>query len=101
MKPMKPMEPMEPMEPMKPMAAVKPWWPQDLGEPASSGAQNEVRYAFFPDKRRLLVEQNGALKTFDSGDHDIRGVSQVSGDGKSVTFTGPTGTINLADLQRI
>jgi hypothetical protein len=98
---MEPMKPMKPLEPMKPMAAVEPWWPQDLGQPASSGSQNDLRYAFFPTKHRLLVEQSGDLKTFDSGEHDIRGVLQVCGDGKSVTFTGATGTINLADLKRI
>ncbi len=34
-----------------------------------------MRYAFFPDKQRLLVETNGKLATYDSGDHRISGVS--------------------------
>ena len=58
MEPMKPMEPMQPMAPMKPMQR---WWPQELGEPASSGGQNDVRYAFFPEKRRLLIETGGKI----------------------------------------
>ena len=86
---------------MKPIAPIQPWWPADLGQPASSGSQDDVRYAFFPDKRRLLVQHNGTLETFDSGEHDISGVSQVSGDGKSVTFTGARGTVNLASLSRL
>ena len=98
---MEPMKPMKPMEPMKPMAAVEPWWPQDLGQPASSGSQDDMRYAFFRTKRRLVVEQGGASKTFDSGEHDISGVSQVSGDGKSVTFTSAAGPVNLADLRPV
>ena len=98
---MEPMKPMKPMEPMKPMVAVEPWWPQDLGQPASSGSQDDMRYAFFRTKRRLVVEHGGALKTFDSGEHDISGVSQVSGDGKSVTFTSAAGPVNLADLRPV
>ena len=34
MEPMKPMKPMKPMEPMKP---ATPWWPDDLGQPDTSG----------------------------------------------------------------
>ncbi len=76
MEPMKPMAPMEPMTPMKPMAPMETWWPDELGQPATSGAQNSARYAFFPEKRRLLIEQGGKLTTYDSGDHRISGVSQ-------------------------
>ncbi len=47
MEPMKPMAPMKPMEPMKPMAKSEAWWPADLGDPSSSGSQNDMRYAFF------------------------------------------------------
>jgi hypothetical protein len=31
------------------------WWPTDLGVPSSFGAQNEVRYAYFPATRRLAI----------------------------------------------
>ena len=37
------------------------WWPADLGLPSSLGAQNEVRYAYFPATRRLAIEINGSL----------------------------------------
>ncbi len=80
------------------MAAVERWWPQDLGEPAGSGSQEDVPHAFFRDKRRLVVEQRGASKIFDSSEHDLSGVSQVSVVGKSVTFTSAAGPVNLADL---
>ncbi len=76
MKPMKPMEGMKPMEPMKPMEGTKPWWPEDLGSPSTSGAQNGMKYAFFPDKQRLLIERDGTVSTYDSGDHRIGGVSR-------------------------
>ena len=35
------------------------WWPTDLGAPASTGAQNDMRYACFPEQRRLVVEVGG------------------------------------------
>ena len=65
---MEPMKPMKPMEPMKPMSGGEKWWPDELGQPSSSGSQNNMRYAFFPKARRLLIEKQGNLTTYDSGD---------------------------------
>ena len=99
MEPMKPMKPMEPMEPMKPMSSAAPWWPDDLGQPSSSGAQNDMRYAFFPDKRRLLIESHGKLTTYDSGGHRISGVSQQNSHERSLAFTSQDGPVRLDDLK--
>ncbi len=103
MKPMKPMAAMKPMEPMKPMAPMRgadPWWPKEMGEPSSSGGQNDLRYAFFPDKRRLLIDDNGTRTTYDSGDHEIGGVSQQSGGG-APAFTSQHGTVKLDELTKV
>jgi hypothetical protein len=80
---------------------MEKWWPDELGQPASSGGQNSVRYAFFPEKRRLLIEQGGKLTTYDSGEHRISGVSQQQSSGASLAFTSPNGTVNLDELRRI
>jgi hypothetical protein len=101
MDPMKPMTPMKPMEPMKPMAGTQPWWPEDLGQPSTSGSQNEMRYAFFPEKRRLLIQQAGKLTTYDSGDHRISGVSQQASQGQSLAFTDQNGSVTLDDLTKV
>jgi hypothetical protein len=101
MKPMKPMQPMKPMEPMKPMAAMEKWWPDELGHASASGSQNGVRYAFFPDKQRLLIEENGDLRTYDSGDHRISGVSQQQSHGHSLAFTSQSGVVDLAQLKQV
>ena len=98
MEPMKPMKPMKPMEPMKPMAAAKKWWPDNLGEPSSTGLQNSMRYAFFPEAHRLLIERDGKLTTYDSGDHQINGIQQ-SGD--LPTFTSQNGAVRLDDLKKV
>lgn len=98
---MEPMKPMKPMEPMKPMAGGDKWWPENLGQPSTSGSQNGMRYAFFPDKQRLLIEQDGKLATYDSGDHRISGVSQQDGQGRSLAFTSQNGSVELDDLKQV
>jgi hypothetical protein len=90
---------MEPMKPMKPMDFGPKWWPDDLGEPGSSGSQNDVRYAFFPDSRRLVVEQNDKMMIYDTGDHEIRGVSQRQG--YSLAFTSQRGDVEVDDLRKV
>ena len=99
---MEPMKPMKPMAPMKPMSSGEAWWPDDLGQPSTSGAQDGMRYAFFPDKRRLLIEQDGKLTTYDSGDHRISGVSQsqdgARGGAQDLSFSSQKGTIRASDL---
>jgi hypothetical protein len=99
MKPMKPMAPMKPMEPMKPMSGGDAWWPQELGQPSTSGGQNDMRYAFFPDKQRLIVEADGKSTTYDTGDHKISGVSQSNG--SAPTFSSQNGDVNVADLKTV
>ena len=101
MEPMKPMAPMAPMKPMDPMPAQKRWWPEDFGEPSTSGSQNGMRYAFFPAKARLLVEQDGTLTSYDSGNHRIQGVAQQDSHTRSVTFTSQDGIVDLDQLRKV
>jgi hypothetical protein len=62
--------------------------------------RSKAGYAFFPEKRRLLVEQSGKLTTYDSGDHRISGVSQQQSQGQSLAFTDQNGLVKLDDLKR-
>ncbi len=93
---MKPMKPMTPMKPMNPLSEGEKWWPADLGSPSTSGGQNGMRYAFFPDRQRLLIERDGKVTTYDSGEHRISGVSQSSGD--QPTFTSQDGRVDVDEL---
>ena len=95
------MEPMEPMKPMKPMAGGETWWPKALGQPSASGSQNGMRYAFFPQKQRLLIEQAGKLTTYDYEDHRISGVSQQSSSEHTLSFTSQKGRVKLEELSKI
>ena len=97
---MEPMKPMQPMKPMEPMDFGPLWWPKDLGQPTTSGAQNGARYAFFAQPRRLLVERDGTLPTYDTAEHEISGVSQGSQEG-SLAFTSRTGAVKLDDLKKV
>ena len=77
-------------------AAPQRWWPEGLGHPASVGAQNGTRYAWFPEGRRLAVETAGRLRLYDTGRHVITGVSQASG--QAPRFSGPDGSVSLDAL---
>jgi hypothetical protein len=90
------------MAPMKPMSPPKRWWPAALGDsPNSSGGQNEARYAFFGEKKRLAVDVgDGKVKVYETGDHQISGVQQQQGGSKrDVTFTSQHGPVALDRLK--
>ena len=83
-------------------SAGGPWgaaWPADLGAPAATGAQNDVRYAFFPSPRRLAIEVRGHVTVYDTRDHDITGVSQQQSADASLTFVSQHGLVRVADLR--
>lgn len=96
---MEPMKPMEPMEPMDPPASD--WWPKGLSEPSSSGSQNGMRYAFFPKQHRLAIEQDGSVTQYDTGEHQISGVSQQQGARSGATFTSQHGDVDLGSLKSV
>lgn len=75
------------------------WWPGDLGRPAASGAQNDMRYAVFPEARRLAVERDGRVVVHDTGAHRIGGVSQhQQGPDRGLRFTSQLGAVGIAEL---
>lgn len=74
------------------------WWPAGLGRPSSAGAQDGLRYAYFPEARRLAIESDAGVALYDTGEHHISGVSQANGD---LRFTGPQGSIGLDTLRRL
>ncbi|MCB1141907.1 MAG: SHOCT domain-containing protein [Leptospiraceae bacterium] len=74
------------------------WWPADLGNPSSTGSQNNVRYAYFPDTHRLAIEINGEISIYDTQNHQIGGVSQQQGSGGSILFTSQFGTVDVLNL---
>lgn len=74
------------------------WWPQELGHAASTGTQNDLRYAFFPSTRRLAINLGGRITVYDTRDHQIGGFSQQQGGDQSLSFNSQYGLVRVADL---
>ena len=77
------------------------WWPENLGAPASSGAQNDMRYACFPDHRRLAIERNGRVTVYDTGHYRLTGFSQQQSTTQDLVFSGPDGTVRTDSFRII
>ena len=84
-----------------PSASSGNWWPADLGMAGSLGSQNNLRYAYFPNARRLAIDVNGQVSVYDTGDHQIGGFSQQQSGDQSLTFTSQFGLVRVADLPLI
>jgi hypothetical protein len=82
-------------------AVGESWWPATFGHPTTSGEQNGVRYAYFPDQRRLLLQQGARIDTYDTTGHHITGAAQQQGHGSSLTFSTDRGPISTKQLKCI
>ena len=74
------------------------WWPADLRWPNSTGAQNNVRYAYFAQAQRLAIEVHGSVTVYDTLDHQIGGFSQQQSGGGSLSFSSQYGLMDVASL---
>lgn len=74
------------------------WWPAGLHSPSTSGAQNDMRYAWFADQRRLAIESGGKVTVYDTQDHRISGAAQQQSASGSLKLTSQHGTIDLESL---
>lgn len=74
------------------------WYPIELGQPSATGSQNNARYAYFANARRLAVETAGEVWVYDVLDHQIGGFSQQQSGSGSITFTSQYGTVALSSL---
>ncbi|MFI4980835.1 MAG: SHOCT domain-containing protein [Nevskiales bacterium] len=84
------------------MASGNSWWPGDLGSPSSSGGQNDARYAYFPQTRRLAISRNGQISVYDTLDHQIGGVQQQQGGyAGSLSFSSQFGTFTVDSLPMV
>ena len=78
------------------------WWPPGFGTPAAAGAQNAMRYAFFPAVQRLIIDDNGTVSIYDTGDTYLTGVSQQQSSSQLLHFTSSEGrTVSLSEFKRV
>ena len=83
------------------MSALRDWWPSGLGKPLALGTQNDLRYAVFPETRRLVLDDHGTISIYDTGDHRIFGVAQAQSDDQTLSFTSHDGVVSVANLRKI
>jgi hypothetical protein len=76
------------------------WWPARLGTPSLAGSHNGLRYAFFEQANRLLIDRDGTITTYDSGPHRISGIYQPT-DVSRIRFTGDRGNVELGSLRKL
>ena len=79
-------------------SASRQWWPVDLGIPNSTGAQNNVRYAYFAEPRRLAIELDGKVTVYDTLDHRIGSFSQQQSHAGSLSFHSQHGLVDVGVL---
>ena len=77
------------------------WWPAGLHSPSTSGAQNGVRYAWFPMHKRLAIERDGSIELYDTQDLVISGVSQQQNGTGTLSFSSQNGPVDLTELRRV
>jgi hypothetical protein len=83
------------------MAGSANWWPAGLGKPGAVGAQNDLRYAVFPETRRLVIDDRGTIAVYDTGPHRIYGVAQAQSSDQTLSFTSQDGLVRVADLPKV
>jgi len=74
------------------------WWGPSLRYPNSVGGQNDTRYAYFAQARRLAVQANGHVTVYDTLDHQIGGFSQQQGGFGSFSFSSQFGQFDVSSL---
>jgi len=78
------------------------WWPSELGNPSSTGGQNNSRYAYFPGTNRLAIDYgNGRVDVYDTTGYSIYGFGQQQGGGDAMTFSSQNGTLRVDSLPRV
>jgi hypothetical protein len=46
------------------MPGSSDWWPSGLGRPGAVGVPKDLRYAVFPEARRLVIDDRGSVSIF-------------------------------------
>src|ERR1700759_3932606 len=74
-------------------------WPTALGIASTSGSSAEMRYAYFPQHRRLAVEWRGVVTIYDTAEYQFRGMLQAhSAETVGTSILTQRGRVRLVDL---
>src|SRR5580658_3984045 len=85
------------LRPQKPASDSR--WPSELGIASTSGTSPEMRYAYFPQIRRLAVEWRGVITIYDTAEYQFRGMLQAhSAETVGMSILTQRGRVRLIDL---
>jgi hypothetical protein len=77
-------------------------WPSELGIASTSGTSPEMRYAYFPQNRRLAVEWHGVLTIYDTAEYQFRGMLEAhSAETVGTSILTQRGRVRLTDLATV
>lgn len=77
-------------------------WPSELGIASTSGNSPEMRYAYFPQNRRLAVEWQGVLTIYDTAEYQFRGMLPAhSSETVGISILTQRGRVRLTDLATV
>jgi hypothetical protein len=77
-------------------------WPKELGIASTSGSSAEMRYAYFPQNRRLAVEWGGVVTIYDTAEYQFRGMLQAhSAETVGMSILTQRGRVRLTDLATV
>jgi hypothetical protein len=77
-------------------------WPSELGIASTRGTSPEMRYAYFPQNRRLAVEWHGVLTIYDTAEYQFRGMLEAhSAETVGISIWTQHGQVRLADLATV
>jgi hypothetical protein len=77
------------------------WWPAALGIPSSVGAQNALRYAVFPEMKRLAIQDGQQVTVYNTGDHRIFGIAQAQSHEQTLTFSSQSGLVRVSEFPKV
>lgn len=92
---MKPMKPLDPIR--RGSEEANTWWPSELGQPSVSGSSDGLRYAYFPAKHRLAVDDGRKIRLYHTGSESISGF--LASNGRDLTFQTAEGVKKLSSLK--
>ena len=72
-----------------------------LRSSVGSGLRVSICNAFFPEAKRLVIDEGGRVATYDTGEHVLSGVSQQQGGTQTITFSSAKGPVPLFILKRL
>jgi hypothetical protein len=70
-----------------------------MGEAASSGSSESLRYAYFAQACRLLINRQDQITLYDLGEDQFRGVLLADGDDGALSFMSQRGRVTLGSLR--